>query len=383
MSKEHYSKQLANYCDFEFKIGMKGANDTSIEEKINNIINLFKCLNNKMIFQFEYAKKLSERLLSGRTQSMYGENLIITKLKAEQGLTFVSKMTSMMQDLDSSKNTMDAYRLQKHKGFPLEGVQFNCQILRNGAWEIEKTKFDKFNLPKTIKFYIEDFEKFYLSKQKTHKLMWVYGLGTVDIKFNYLKKPYQSTSTTVQLGILFILEKAAESNTQLTIEEITGKLAYNPNLIVHEVSGFIFNPSFNPKKDIKVGIISTDCTKETELNLKSKVWLNKDFMVNSLKLSTIPQVMKKQLSQEEEQNRMDAQSLKNYQNVIVDSNITRIMKGRIGQKTTHLFLIHEVAKQIELFQAQPGLIKERIEALIDKEILKRDETDRTCYNYIS
>lgn len=80
---------------------------------------------------------------------------------------------------------------------------------------------------------------------------------------------------------------------------------------------------------------------------------------------------------------MDAANLKNYQNIIVDSNVTRIMKGRIGQKTTHLFLINEVAKQIELFQAQPGLIKERIEALIDKGIIKRDESDRTCYTYIS
>lgn len=115
MSKEHYSKQLANYCDFEFKVGLKGANDNQIEEKMNNIINLFKCLNNKMIFQFEYSKKLSDRLLSGKTQSMFAENLLISRLKAEQGVTFVSKMTSMMQDLESSRNTMDAYKLITNK----------------------------------------------------------------------------------------------------------------------------------------------------------------------------------------------------------------------------------------------------------------------------
>lgn len=80
---------------------------------------------------------------------------------------------------------------------------------------------------------------------------------------------------------------------------------------------------------------------------------------------------------------MDAQNLKNYQNIIVDSNLTRIMKGRIGQKTTHIYLINEVAKQIELFQAQPALIKERIEALIEKEIIKRDDADRNCYVYVS
>ena len=115
MSKEHYSKQLANFCDYEFKIGLKGAGDSQTEEKINNIINLFKCLNNKMIFQFEYSKKLSDRLLTGKTQSMYGENLLISKLKAEQGVTFVNKMTNMIQDLETSRNTIDSYRTLNHR----------------------------------------------------------------------------------------------------------------------------------------------------------------------------------------------------------------------------------------------------------------------------
>jgi len=59
------------------------------------------------------------------------------------------------------------------------------------------------------------------------------------------------------------------------------------------------------------------------------------------------------------------------------------MKGRIGQKTTHAFLIGDVAKQIELFQAQPPLIKERIECLIEKQIVRRNEKDRNCYDYVA
>lgn len=69
--------------------------------------------------------------------------------------------------------------------------------------------------------------------------------------------------------------------------------------------------------------------------------------------------------------------------MIIDSTVTRIMKGRIGQKTPHTTLISEVSKQIELFQAQPPQIKERIEALIEKQIIKRDEKDRNCYDYVA
>lgn len=59
------------------------------------------------------------------------------------------------------------------------------------------------------------------------------------------------------------------------------------------------------------------------------------------------------------------------------------MKGRIGQKTAHQQLISEVSRQIELFVAQPPMIKERIEALIDKGILRRNDQDKNLYEYIS
>lgn len=59
------------------------------------------------------------------------------------------------------------------------------------------------------------------------------------------------------------------------------------------------------------------------------------------------------------------------------------MKGRIGQKTNHAFLVSEVAKQIDLFTAQPPMVKERIESLIDKQILKRADNDRNCYEYVA
>ena len=59
------------------------------------------------------------------------------------------------------------------------------------------------------------------------------------------------------------------------------------------------------------------------------------------------------------------------------------MKGRIGQKTSHALLVNEVSKQIEMFQAQPPQIKERIEALIEKQIIKRDDKDRNGYEYVA
>ena len=65
---------------------------------------------------------------------------------------------------------------------------------------------------------------------------------------------------------------------------------------------------------------------------------------------------------------------------IIDAVVVRIMKARKTEK--HNQLIEDVIKQISIFLAQPPMIKERIENLIEREYLKRDEQDRSKYIYL-
>ena len=72
-----------------------------------------------------------------------------------------------------------------------------------------------------------------------------------------------------------------------------------------------------------------------------------------------------------------------YQNNIMQATITRIMKSQNGKKVQHTWLINEVSNQIEYFNAQPHQIKENIEKLIEKDIIKRDEKEIYCYEYLA
>jgi cullin-4 len=288
MNKEHYSKQLSNFCDYEMKVGMKGANESQIEEKLCNIINLFKCLNNKLIFQIEYAKKLSDRLIQAKSISLIAEKSLISKLKAEAGVTYVNKMTSMMQDLETSKSVMDQYKSQTHRGSP-NGIPFNVQVLQHGAWEIDKSKFEKFETPLFLQKCTDDFNTFYISKHKTHKLTWAQGLGNIEIQFLYLKKNYQSVSTLVQYCSLIILEKYEK----LAISKIAELLGLNQNLVLNEINALLYHPSFNPKKSKACGLISAaDAVDGQDLKPENEITVNKDFMANSLKINTIPVVFR-------------------------------------------------------------------------------------------
>jgi len=55
------------------------------------------------------------------------------------------------------------------------------------------------------------------------------------------------------------------------------------------------------------------------------------------------------------------------------------MKARKVEK--HNELIQSVIKQVTMFQAQPPMIKKRIESLIERDYLTRDENEKGKYIY--
>lgn len=157
---------------------------------------------------------------------------------------------------------------------------------------MDKSKFEKINLPLFGQKVVEDITKFYLSNQKTHKLNWVYGYNTVEIKFNYLKKLYQSTSTLAQYCILRILEDVDLRKEEISVEMLSAKIGYPVEMVIHELNGFIFNPSFNPKRILTSGVILTNIKEGSDINSQSIIRLNHDFIANSLKINTIPLILK-------------------------------------------------------------------------------------------
>ena len=379
MNKDFYAKQLSNYTDFCMKSGFKGKSEDEVENILNEIIGLFKCLNTKLIFQIEANKKMSDRLIKGSSVSTNHEKKLISKLKQESGVNYVSKMTQMMSDLDKNKKEIDEYKSTSHRGVP-NGIKFNVQVVSQSAWEINKKAMEKIELPKFLSACIDDFENFYYRKHSGQKLMWCLGLSKIDIQYLCFKNKNISTSTLPQFLILLQLEKY---NT-LTLSKLSEILGCHINTILTDISGLVFNPSFNPHGQKEKGLIlGTFNEKTKEFKDTDEISFNKSFTFGRQKFQTLPLLLKKSAAETKETELEEAQITKRYQDNILQATITRIMKSRIGQKTTHVWLVNEASKQIDLFRAQPQQIKENIEKLIEKNIMKRDDKDRTCYNYIA
>ena len=376
MSKDFYPKQLANYTDFCMRSGFKGKSQEDIESTLNDIMSLFKNINSKLVFKIDSEKKMSDRLIKGSSLSINAEKLFISKLKQENGVTYVSKMNEMINDLDKNKTEIEGYKMTKSKGVP-NGIKFNVQIISQSAWDISNSNMEKIEITPLLESCRKDFQEFYLKRHQQAKLIWCLSLSKLEIQFLYLKNKNISISTLPQYLALIYLE----NKQKLSLQKISELMGCNVQKVINDIRGLIFNKTFNPKGQIDKGVILANIDPEKkEFKPETEISINKNFSVVHQRFNTFPLPQKKSAAEIQATEVEEAQITKRYQDNILQATLTRIMKSRIGTKTSHVWLVNESAKQIDLFKAQPQQIKENIEKLIEKNIIKRDGGN---YDYIA
>ena len=320
---------------------------------------------------------MSDRLIKDLYLSINAEKNLISKLKQECGITYVNKMSQMINDLEIDKSELEEYRMTTSNKNILNDIKFKVQVISQNVWNINKSDIFKIEIPPFMKFCIDDFENYYINKYKEKKLIWCLGLSKLEIQYLYLESQKISISTLPQFLTLLCLEKYEK----LTLEKISELLGCNIKIILKDINGLIFNPSYNPKSEINKGVIIANIEQEIkEFKNTTEISINKDFSITQQRFNTLSLPNKKIESEIRETNAEEAKSIKIYEDNIIQAKLTRIMKGRIGKETTHVWLVNETAKQIYLFKAEPQQIKENIEKLIEKNIIKRNYSS---YEYIA
>ena len=291
-------------------------------------------------------------------------------------------MAEMLSDLEYSAKVFEEYSELKNKSLPND-LKFKVKLISYGPWTLNNDYFEKIEISPLLKLFTDDFEKIYRKKYGFRKLRWLNGLSIIYIKYlcfkNNENENYVSRSTLLQYLILLQIEKYQK----LTLAKIAQNIGCNVKLVLKDISGLIFNSSFNPehKKDKGILLGNFDDEKK-EFKETDEVWLNYDFNNIKLRFNTKPTIIKKAqqeiLNEEEEEKRINQKKQQN----IIQAKIVNIMKSQSGKKVQHSWLISEVSKQVTDFTAQPSQIKDNIEKIIEKNLIKRDEKDRSCYQYI-
>ena len=107
---------------------------------------------------------------------------------------------------------------------------------------------------------------------------------------------------------------------------------------------------------------------------KQKKQINEDFVTNSRKFK-IAAVVKQEREQVVDTNQEQRRH-------VIEACIVRIMKSR--RQLQHTELITETIKQLShIFTPEPKILKKRVEDLIQRQYLERDESDRNTYRYLA
>lgn len=88
---------LAKYCDILLKKSSKNPEEAELEDTLNQVMVVFKYIEDKDVFEKFYSKMLAKRLVSHTSASDDAEASMISKLKQACGYEYTIKLQRMFQ----------------------------------------------------------------------------------------------------------------------------------------------------------------------------------------------------------------------------------------------------------------------------------------------
>lgn len=205
---------LAQYVDDMMRgsaVRSKSLSEEEFDHGLDQVILLFRYIQDKDIFEEYYKRHLSKRLLTSRSISDEAEKSMIAKLKAECGYQFTSKLEGMIKDMKTSKDTMDIFKQEMNKqprsSTTTMNIETHVHVLTAGYWPVQESKGGKnpVCLPECIIPCCDTFQQFYLGKHSGRRLSWQTDMGTADLKVSFRStKVNELNVSTYQMCILML-----------------------------------------------------------------------------------------------------------------------------------------------------------------------------------
>lgn len=361
------SELLSTYCDYIMKNTDK-IGDENLDSLFDKIVRLFAYITDKDLFQEYYRRQLAKRLLSTSNANHDAERSLIAKLKTLNGAGFTSKLEGMIKDQSTSQDLQNNFKDHAKKD-PLP-LDFTPTILTTGFWP--SFKVDQLSLPQEMEVCIKNFKEFYASRTESRSLKWIHSLGNCTLTALFSSGNKELQVSTYQACILLLFNDYEDGQSRLTPENIQKAL----NLTTEDVRRNLLSLCLNKQAKILMRISNSEDTKTISPNDEFSV--NPDFKSKKHRIK-IPNLVLKISGEERKDIDKTMEEDRKYS---IEAAIVRIMKARREMK--HQDLVVETSKQLlQHFNPDPKSIKSRINDLIGREYIKRDETDPTIYLYIA
>jgi cullin 3 len=400
---------LVIYVDELMRRGFKGATERDVERQLDQVILIFRYLNDKDVFEAYYKQHLAKRLLHARSMPSDAERSMLAKLKSECGYQFTTKLEGMFTDIRFSKDAMDKYRAHSdaRSGTPTAGdamppppaqsgnsgqtcsatrtspgsevhavvrptilaVDLDVTTLTAGYWPMQATNTCR--LPAAAQAVCEPFESFYLKQHTGRKLTWLTSTGSAEIRATFSQAAKHELTVSTYMMCILVLFNDLDHGAEITFAALAAQTQI-------------------PRNELKRHVVSLCTPKHRVLLKKSKgkgVSDDDAFKVNikyssKLKRVRVPLVAMKEAGAHPDSSDKVPAAVEEDRRHLCEATVVRIMKARKHAK--HNDLIAEVTRQLsQRFFPQPQFIKKSIESLLEREYLERDASDSKMYIYMA
>ncbi|KAH3686489.1 hypothetical protein WICPIJ_002528 [Wickerhamomyces pijperi] len=351
------SEFLSYYID-EFIKKSKDSNDTEISAFLDNAIVIFRFIKDKDVFEKFYKNHLAKRLLKAQSEKDDDlERMLIDRFRNEIGSTFTAKLEGMFKDIHLSRELSAKFN---HKNL-------HVSVLTKTFWPIQPTETSSLiNLPSVLEDLQSQFTQYYTNCFNGRNIQWVYNFGTVDIRVKFTKKLHE-LNCSIYCGVIILLFQEFEQITYKELKQVTQI----------------------PEAELKRALLSLSVAQRTRVLLKSPMSkefqdddvfkFNYNFTAPLTKVKILTVITKQDTDATRSETLKETETDRKYE---VDAMIVRVMKS--NKTLSHRELIEEIIKlSAKRFEPSVGFIKKRVEMLIEREYLRRDETDSKVYHYLA